>query len=114
MYQDCDSPEPHLTLNGVRLDVVDRFTYTGSCLGNDGSIGSEINARIGEARVAFANLLHLWRRSDVSLPVKGHVYNATVRSVSLYRCETWPLNNKDVQRLEMFDHRCLGLVVEVG
>ena len=80
MYQDWDSPEPPLTLNGVRLDVVDHFTYLGSCLSKDGSIGPEINARISKAWLAFANLLHLWRRNDVSLPVKGRVYNAAVRS----------------------------------
>ena len=70
MYQDWDSPEPPLTLNGVRLDVVDHFTNPGSCLSKDGSIGSEIIARISKARMAFTNLLHLWRKNDISLPVK--------------------------------------------
>ena len=114
MYQDWDSPEPPLTLNGVRLDVVDRFTYLGSCLTKDSSIGPEINARISKARMAFANLLHLWCRNDVSLPVKGRVYNAAVRSVLLYGCETWPLRQQDVHRLEVFDHRCLRQLAKVG
>ena len=114
MYQDWDSPEPPLTLNGVRLDVVDHFTYLGSCLSKDGSIGSEINARISKARMAFANLLHLWRRNDVSLPVRGRVYNAAVRSVLLYGCETWPLRQQDVHRLEVLDHRCLRQLAKVG
>ena len=49
MYENWDSPEPPLTLNGVRLDVVDRFSYLGSYLSKGGSIGSEINARISKA-----------------------------------------------------------------
>ena len=107
IYQDWDSPEPPLILNSVHLDVVNQFTYLGSCLSKDGSIDSEIIARISKARIAFANLLHLWRRNDASLPVKGHVYNAAVRSVLLYGCETCPLRQQDVHRLEVFDHRCL-------
>ena len=111
---DDDNDEPPLTLNSVRLDVDDHFTYLDSCLSKDGSIGSEINARISKARMAFANLLHLWRRNDVSLPVKGRVYNAAVRSVLLYGCETWPLRQQDVQRLEVLDHRCLRQLAKVG
>ena len=88
MYQEWNTPEPPLNLNGVGLDMVDHFTYLGSCLSKGGSIGSEINARINKARIAFANLLHLWRRNDVSLPVKGRVCNAAVRSVLLYGYET--------------------------
>ena len=47
-YEDWDSPEPLLIPIGVRSDVVDRFTYLGNCLSNDGSTGSEVNARIGK------------------------------------------------------------------
>ena len=73
-----------------------------------------VNARISKAWMAFANLLHLWRRNDVSLVVKGHVYNAAVCSVLLYGCETWPLRQQDVHRLEVFDHRCLRQLATVG
>ena len=88
MHHDWDSPGPLLTLNSVRLDVVDRSTYLDSCLSKDGSIGLEINA----------------------LPVKPEWPSqiaAAVRSVLLYGYETWPLRQQDVHRLEVFDHRCL-------
>ena len=94
------------TLNCVSLEMVDRFTYIGSCLSNDGSSDSEINAHMIKARVAFANLLHLWRRGDVSLPLKGRVYNAEVLFVFLYESETWPVRQEDVHHFEVFDHRC--------
>ena len=64
--------------------------------------------------MAFANLLHLWSRGDVSIPVKDRVYNTTVRSVVLYGCETWPLRQQDVHHLEVFDHRCLRQLANVG
>ncbi|VDO47622.1 unnamed protein product [Schistosoma margrebowiei] len=46
-----------------------------------GLVCDEISARIQKARLAFANLRHLWRRRDIRLPTKGRVYCASVRSV---------------------------------
>nr|CAH8823885.1 unnamed protein product [Trichobilharzia regenti] len=56
---------------------------------------------------AYINLSYLWRCRDVSLAVKGRVYNASVRAVLLYTCETWLLRSEDIWRLWVFDHRCL-------
>ncbi|KAG5454321.1 hypothetical protein CSKR_109227, partial [Clonorchis sinensis] len=50
-----------------------RFTYRGSCISSDCSVTDEVNARIGKARVAFANLRHLWRQSSISLILNGHL-----------------------------------------
>ncbi|VDP54751.1 unnamed protein product [Schistosoma mattheei] len=49
-----------------------------------------MSARIQKARLAFANLRHLWRRRDVRLSTKGRVYCAAARSVLLYGSKTWP------------------------
>uniref|UniRef100_A0A183AZK2 Endonuclease-reverse transcriptase n=1 Tax=Echinostoma caproni TaxID=27848 RepID=A0A183AZK2_9TREM len=49
-----------------------------------GRITDEVSARIQKARLAFANLRHLWRRRDIRLSVKDRVYAATVRPVLLY------------------------------
>ena len=73
----------------------------------------EIDQRIAKARLAFANLRHLWRRRDIRLSLKGRVYNTTVRKVLLYGCETWPLRTEDVRRLSTFDHRCLRSIARV-
>ena len=42
------------------------------------------------------------------------MYNATVRSVLRYGCETWPLHPENVHHLEVFDHRCLPQLAKVG
>ncbi|VDP80158.1 unnamed protein product [Schistosoma mattheei] len=44
-------------------------------------VSDETSSRIRKARLAFANLRHLWRRRDIRLSVKGRVYCAAVRSV---------------------------------
>ncbi|XP_018649176.1 hypothetical protein Smp_117990 [Schistosoma mansoni] len=66
-----------------------------------------------KARAAYANLGHLWRLRDVSLAVKGRIYNASVRTVLLYACETWSLRVEDVRRLSVFDHRCLRRIADI-
>ena len=96
-----------LFMEGEDLEQVERFTYLGSCISTNGSITSEITARISKAQAAFSNLCHLWRCMDVSQATKGWVYNAAVRSTRLYGCETWPLRSGDLHRLQVFDHRCL-------
>ncbi|VDQ00548.1 unnamed protein product [Trichobilharzia regenti] len=61
------------------------------------------------ARVAYVNLSHPWRRRDVSLAVKGRVYNASVGAVLLYACETWSLRAKNVRRFCVFQRRMSSL-----
>ncbi|VDP89366.1 unnamed protein product, partial [Echinostoma caproni] len=74
-------PASSLTLTGEVIDQVDKFCHLGSYTSPGGPITDEVSARIQKARLAFANLRHLWRRRDIRLSVKGRVYAATVRPV---------------------------------
>ena len=85
----------------------------GSCISAHGTASDEVSSRIRKARLAFANLNHLWRRHDIRLSLKGRVYAAAVRPVLLYGTETWSLRAEDRQRLLVFDHRCLRSIAKV-
>jgi hypothetical protein len=113
LLQDCDD-HADLVLDNEVIEVVDQFVYLGSCISSGGSIGNEIATRISKARSVFANLGHLWRQRGLSLKLKGRVYKATVRAVILYGCETWPFRIEDLNRLEVFDHRCLRSIARIG
>ncbi|VDP02610.1 unnamed protein product [Schistosoma margrebowiei] len=76
-------------------------------------VSDEISARIRKARLAFANLRHLWRRRDIRLSIKGRVYCAPVRSVLIHGSETWPLTVEDTRKLPIFDHRCLRNIARI-
>ncbi|KAA3676264.1 uncharacterized protein DEA37_0000256 [Paragonimus westermani] len=108
----CDQVD--FMLDDVVMEVVDRFVYLGSCISSGGGVGNEIEARISKARAVFANLRHLWRQRCISLKLKGRVYKTTVRAVLLYGSETWPLRVEDVNRLQVFDHRCLRSIARIG
>ena len=114
LLQDWSAPIPTFFIAGSPLEVVDRFTYLGSVFSSACNVADEISARISRARIAFANPRHLWRRKDVRLAIKARVYNACVRSVLLYGSETWPFRDEDINRLSMFDHRCLRQLAHIS
>ena len=87
MFLDVDF-NTSLKLQGEILEVVEQSTYLGSCVSSDGSLSNEIDARILKARIAFANLRHLWRQIGISLSLKGCMYKTTVRAVLFYGSET--------------------------
>ncbi|CAI2738759.1 unnamed protein product, partial [Dicrocoelium dendriticum] len=86
-HQPLDDP---LTLANEELEVVDQFTYLGSCISNDGRIETDVSSRIAKARPTFLNLRHLWRQKEVSVRLKDRVYKTTMKTVLLYGSETAP------------------------
>ncbi|VDO59879.1 unnamed protein product [Schistosoma margrebowiei] len=84
LLQDWVALKPELMIGSEVVECVDRFTYLGSLISPCGLVCDEISARIQKARLAFANLRHLWRRRDIRLSTKGRVYCAAVRPDLLY------------------------------
>ncbi len=63
----------------------------------------EIRNRVYVARSAFSRLQScLWSRREIKLRTKGRVYQAVLRSILLYGCETWPVGVADERMLEVF------------
>ncbi len=80
-----------ITLGGVPLEEVESFKYLGSSFTATGQAEDEFSGRIGRARSAFTRLkATLWSRREISLKTKGRSYEALVRTILLYGCETWP------------------------
>ena len=88
--------------------------YLGANISSASGVVDDINNRIVRARLAYLNLNHIWRRRDVRLAIKGRLYNACVRSVLLYGAETWPLRVEDIQKLSVFDSRCLRSIARLA
>ena len=83
--------EPTITVNGQKLQVVDKFTYLGSTLSRAVHIDDEVTARTAKASVAFSRLrTNVWERNGIRLDTstKLKVYKAVVLSTLLYACET--------------------------
>ena len=71
--------EPTITVNGQKLQVVDKFTYLGSTLSRAVHIDDEDTARTAKASVAFGRLRkNVWERNGIRLDTKLKVYKAVV------------------------------------
>ena len=103
-----------LRLLDSEIEHVDSFVYLGSLILPNGQAKDEIQRRVDSARRAFLQLKNtLWRRCEISLRTKVRVYQAAIRPVLLYGCETWPLRVEDLRKLEVFDHWCLRFILKI-
>jgi hypothetical protein len=103
-----------VSLGGIVIEEVESFKYLGSSFLPNGHCMNEITARIDAARKAFFQLkMPLWSRREISLGTKIKVYQAAIRTILLYGCETWPLKMEDKRRLTVFDHWCLRIILRI-
>ena len=69
---------------------------------------------VDKARRVFLQLYStLWKRSEISLKTKLRIFQASIRPVLIYGCETWPVRAEDVRKLESFDHWCLRVIARI-
>ncbi len=101
-------------LYGELLESVDKFKYLGSMFVANGQGTEEIRSRINLARSAFSRLQScLWSWIEISLRTKGRVYQAVVRSILLYGCETWPVRVAGERMLEVFNNDSIRRILRV-
>ena len=71
--------EPTITVNGQKLQVVDKFTYLESTLSIAVHFDDEIIARTTKVSVAFGRLrTYVWERNGIRLDTRLKVYKAVV------------------------------------
>ena len=106
--------EPSITVDGQRLNNVDRFTYLGSTLSQAVHIDDEINTRIAKASATFGRLRPIvWDRRGIKLTTKLKVYAAVVLPSLLYACETWTVYSRHVKKLNRFHLKCLRKMMKI-
>ncbi len=101
-------------LDGEPLEDLDKFKCLGSVVVANGQGTEEIRSKINLARSAFSRQQScLWSRREMSLRTKGRVYQAVMRSILLYSCETWPVRVADERMLEVFDNDNIRRILRV-
>ena len=106
--------EPTITVNGQRLQVVDKFSYLGSTLSRVVHIDDEVSARFAKTSAAFGRLREsIWDRSGIRLDTKLKVYRSVVLPTLLYACETWTVNQRHAKRLNHFHTSCLRKLLKI-
>jgi hypothetical protein len=95
------------------IERVDDFLYLGSKIDENGGTLLGIQQRINKARDAFSRLKNIWSASNINLQLKIKLFNACVKSVLLYGCETWFVTNNTTQKLQAFVNRCLRNILGI-
>jgi hypothetical protein len=75
----------------------------------DGGAAKDVNLRIQKARGVFARMSNIWRANYLSIKTKLRIFNACVKSVLLYGCETWYVTRNIERKLQFFINRCLRI-----
>jgi len=101
-----------LRLNGEDIKRSLDFCYLGSTVAENGGTSREVSARIEKARGSFSKLRRVWLSKSLRKDIKIRIFNACVKSVLLYGCETW-LVTKEIQRkIQTFVNRCLKIYIK--
>ena len=64
-------------------------------------------------RAAFRKLSRMWKSSNYSVMTKVHLYNSLVKSVLLYSCETWKMNEGNARKLDTFQFTCMTRIIKI-
>ena len=108
-------PTGCLTLADGDIEIVNEFTYLGSCITNDGQLSVEVSSRLAKASRSFGALRSaVFGNRHISVRTKTHVYSAVVLSTLLYGCESWAVKATDTRRLPVFHNRCAWFILDVS
>ena len=103
--------EAPLDVGDMRFGNVTEFVYLGSLVTSDNNTNYEVAARIQKGNRCLFALGHLLRSRVLSRRAKLRIYNAVIRPVVLYGCETWNLTVRAYKRFEVFENKVLRMIL---
>jgi len=105
---------PQIKIDNTSLNAVEKFTYLGSVISNDGTVNLDLDNRLARASSTFGRLnKKVWKNHSLRRLTKTKVYRAVVIPTLLYGCESWTLYRKQIKRLEQFHQRCLRSILNI-
>ncbi|KAH9591173.1 Laminin subunit gamma-1 [Schistosoma haematobium] len=106
----CTNP---ITIDGEDLEDVKTFTYLGSIINEQGGFDADVKARIGKARAAYLQLENIWNSKQLSINTKVRIFNTNVKTVLMYRAETWRTTKAIIQKIQVFMNSCLRKILRI-
>ena len=100
------SNEP-VTLNAENVEEVRECIYIGSKITADGDSEKDVEARISKPRGAFAILNIIWKSTKIK------IFKSNVLGVLLYGAESWKTIYAIINKLDVFQTRCLRRILHI-
>ena len=82
-------------IDGETVETQSDFIFWGSKITAHGDCSHEIKRRLLLGRTAITNLDSVFKRRDITLPIKVHLVNAMVFPVVMYGCESWTVKKPE-------------------
>ena len=105
------SEDEEVILANENIDQICRFTYLGSIISKDGGSSEGVKSRIVKAQGVSSQLKKVWKNEKISLQTKIRILEATVMTVVKYGSEAWALQKADENLLNVFQRKCLQIVL---
>ena len=102
-----------ITVGGEPIREVESFVYLGSVVDHQGGTDRDVTARLGKARAAFVMLKNIWASGGISMRTKLRIFNSNVKSVLLYRCETWRTTQTMQRKIQTFFNTYLRRIYKI-
>ncbi|RXM98263.1 RNA-directed DNA polymerase from mobile element jockey [Acipenser ruthenus] len=111
-----DGSPANVHLDGTQIEQVQEFKYLGSVVQEKKVASStDVHGRIGQAIAAFVSLKWcLWKRANISVKTKIRLFRTLILPILLYGSETWTLLKQDLNKLEVFQMRCLRQILSIS
>ena len=112
MLVNIDNVQPIL-IDAKPLKLTEKFNYLGSVIDSTGDSESDVLVRIGKGYGVFRRLNKIWR-SRLSLDIKLNLFKTIVIPTVIYSCENWKSSTTIVNKLNVFQQRCLRKILNVS
>ena len=101
-----------INIDGSAVEHVGEFVFLGSVVPDT---SRDVQRRLSLASQAFGRLKNnIWSRKDISKALKARLYRALIIPIATYAAETWALKVVDMQKLHVWEMRCLRSILGVN
>ena len=91
----ASGPMTSWEIDGETVATVSDFIFWGSKITADGDCSHEIKRRLLLGRKVMTNLDSIFKRRDITLPTKFHLFKAMDFPVVVYGCESWTVKTAE-------------------
>uniref|UniRef100_A0A915KV45 Reverse transcriptase domain-containing protein n=1 Tax=Romanomermis culicivorax TaxID=13658 RepID=A0A915KV45_ROMCU len=89
-----------------KLEEVEKFTYLGSVISEDGNAQVYVKCRIRKMVAVFRRMNKIWVSPTISLKIKLCLLNSIMFPTAIYARETWKAS-ASINKLDVFQQPCL-------
>ena len=97
----------NVMLEGEVLEEVDQFKYLGSIISANGGVEADVSHRVNEGCKVLGAVNGVIKNRGLGMDVKRALYEKVIVPTVTYGSELWGMKERERQKLNVFEMRCL-------